>query len=355
MYHYVNELAGSITLSPARFEEHCRVLAEAGWRGVGLEEAEAYFESNEALPAKSFVFSFDDGYLDNYFYALPLLHKYGHKGVVFAVSNRLEASDAPRACITDLLENKVTVPDVVRMPQERTSQGFTIRRDVFFNHAEARLADTHGTLAIASHSRGHYGVCVGPEYNGFFKPGSMSRTFYRTEDAMPWGVPNFKVRAGLFHRAFVLNPELVAAVTKLVPQNFDSAVEFFANEKNGHDLARQVAGFSGRLGRYESDAERRERMWREINGGKSELEAILGHSVRSLCWPWGEFCEEARGLARDAGFRVFFTTKEGINPPGEACAIHRFKAKDKNGAWLRSRAFLYSRPFLGSLYAKMRM
>ena len=355
MYHYVNELAGGITLSPTRFEEHCRALAEAGWQGVGLAEAEEYLENGAPLPLKSVLLSFDDGYLDNYFFALPLLRKYGHRGVVFAVSDRLEKGGPVRASVEDLLDGRASVPDAVRVPEERSPQGFRIRRDVFLNHAEAKMADAQGTLAVASHSRGHFGVCLGPEFDGFFRPGDMPRTFYRTEAPMPWGMPNFRIRAGLLHRAFVPDPEMMRAITRLVPQDVGQAAEFFANRKNEDALARLVGGFAGRMGRFETDGERRERMWQEIAGGKAELESILGHSVRSLCWPWGDYCDEAHGLAREAGFSVFFTTAEGPNPPGSAAAAHRFKGKDKAGRWLLSRAFLYSRPVLGHWYARMRM
>lgn len=355
MYHYVNDLASGTTLAPARFEEHCRALAEAGWRGVGLAEAEGYLEAREPLPARSILLTFDDGYLDNYLYAMPLLRKYGHKGCVFAVSGRLEKGDAPRVDILKALDGGARIPEAVRVPQERTARGYTIRRDVFLNHAEARLADAHGVLAVASHCRGHFGVCVGPDFDGFLRPGSQPRTFYHTEEPMPWGMPKFRVRAGLFHRAFLPDPEMATAVARLVPQDDDQAAEFFADEKNERRLALLVEGFSGRLGRYETDCERTERMRREIAGGKAELESVLGHPVRSLCWPWGEYCPEAHELAREAGFRVFFTTREGTNPPGGAATAHRFKAKNKNGGWLLSRAFLYSRPVLGNLYAKMRM
>lgn len=355
MYHYVNDLEGGITLSPSRFEEHCRSLAEKGWRGVGLAEAESFLINGEALPPKSLLLTFDDGYLDNYLCALPVLHKYGHKAVVFAVSNRLGEGESPRAGLEETLEGRAKVPPHVRMPVQETAQGFTVRRDVFLNRAEARLMDGQGSLAVASHGRGHFGVCLGPEFSGFHQPRTRYRTFYRTEEDPVWGMPEFKVKAGLLHRAFLPNPDMVEAVKKLVPQDFDGAADFFARPVSVKELEALIASFAANMGRYENDDERRERMWREIHGGKAELEAVLGHPVRSLCWPWGQYCEEAFQLARDAGFELFFTTKEGTNRPGRPEAVRRFKAKDKSGAWMLWRARLYSRPLLGNVYAKLRM
>jgi peptidoglycan/xylan/chitin deacetylase (PgdA/CDA1 family) len=355
MYHYVNEYAGSITVSPDRFEEHCRSLAEDGWRGVGLAEAEEYFLNGEPLPAKSLLITFDDGFLDNAMYALPLLNRHGHRAVTFAVSNRLEPGGPPRFSLEDVLAGRCVAPEGVRRPLRHSPQGFSLREDVFMNHAEARMLHAQGCLSIASHSRGHYGVFVNSEYKDFLRPGDQFRTFYRAEEEPIWGMPQFTVLAGLKFRAFVPDPEMVEAIKRLVPQDVDGAVEFFAREANVRQLERLCGSYAGKMGRFETDPERRDRMWREIAGGKEELESILGRETRTLCWPWGYYCEEAFELARAAGFQIFFTTREGVNPPGRPDAIHRFKAKDKSGDWLRQRAFIYSRPLLGRLYAAMRI
>jgi peptidoglycan/xylan/chitin deacetylase (PgdA/CDA1 family) len=358
MYHYVNEFAGSITVSPDCFEEHCRVLARHGWRGVGLDEAEDFLIRGKDLPKRSLLFTFDDGYLDNYVYALPSLHRYGHRGVVFAVSNRiegrLEPEDAPRVSLEDALSGSAPALPEVSMPVKNTAEGFTRRRDVFLNRAEARSMDAHGALAVASHSRGHYLVCTGPEYNGFLRPGNLYRTFYHTEDALVWGSPAFTMGPGLLHRAFYPNPDLMDAIKALVPQDFAAAAAFFAKAEHLRELEALPGRFAGRLGRYEDDSERKERMWREIAGGKEELETVLGHGVRSLCWPWGAYCAGALALAREAGFELFFTTSEGVNPPGQP-TVHRFKGKCKSGNWLLSRARIYASPLLGRLYAMMRL
>ncbi|MDL2266643.1 polysaccharide deacetylase family protein [Desulfovibrio sp. OttesenSCG-928-G15] len=355
MYHYVNEDAGGITLSPARFEDHCRTLAQNGWRGVGLDEAEAFFLKGAALPERSVLLTFDDGFLDNYQTALPILARHGHKGVVFAVSSRLEKCDTPRISVADALSGKTPAPPEVAHPLRRTKQGHIVRQDVFMSHAEARAADTEGTLAVASHCRGHFGVFTGPEFADFFRPRDNQRTFFRTEAEPVWGLPDFSVRSGLAHRAFLPAARLVEDVQELVPQNRDGADEFFANPEAVRELRAVVERHAQNMGRLETDEERLVRMRREIAGGKNELEAILGHELRTLCWPWGEYDDTALALAQEAGFRLLVTTAEGPNTPGDALAVHRFKGKDKSGDWLVSRLRIYSRPLLGKVYARLRI
>ncbi|MDR3176153.1 MAG: polysaccharide deacetylase family protein [Desulfovibrio sp.] len=351
MYHYVNDWAGAITVSPRLFEEHCRALAEGGWRGVGLAEAEDFLARGEPLPEKSLLITFDDGFLDNYLHALPILHKYGHRAALFAVAARIGTGEA-RACPKDLKMGKqVDIPEVL-MPRE-DADGAVLRRDVFLNREELRAMDADGVITPASHARGHYAVFTGPEYDGAFLPENLPRTFFHTDLGPVFGLPDFKTGPGLLHRAFLPDPDLVEAVKSLVPQSFPE-MRRFARQGGRAELEGIYRSFAGKMGRFEGDAERAQRMRREIAGGRADLEDILGRKVASLCWPWGKYCPEAFDLAREAGFEVFFTTREGVNPPKRPLAVRRFKAKDKDGAWLTSRVFVYSRPLLGRLYTAAR-
>jgi peptidoglycan/xylan/chitin deacetylase (PgdA/CDA1 family) len=354
MHHYVNDSPGAITVSPRCFEEHCRAMAQGGWQGVSLEEAEEFLLRGRSLPEKSALISFDDGFLDNLLYALPLLRAYGHKAVVFAVAGRLESVGSPRASMEDILA--ATAPDMphVRQPLRADALGFRVRRDVFCNHAEIRDMDAGGVISVASHSRGHFGVFTGPGFSSFVMPGHQARTFYLTEQGSFWGMPAFDVAPGLLHRAFLPNPDLLEGIRRLVPQGDSQARDFFASADEVRGLKALVGEFAGRMGRFEDDSERRERMWREIAGGKEDLEAVLGHPVRSFAWPWGKYCPQAEDLAREAGFSVFFTTREGPNLPRRPLRVRRFKAKSQNGAWLISRLRLYSRPLAGAVYARLR-
>jgi peptidoglycan/xylan/chitin deacetylase (PgdA/CDA1 family) len=90
MYHMVREpIPGkkfnSLRVSPQKFEAQIRYLAENGWHSYTMSEA---FEQREALPSKSVVVTFDDGFQDNLANALPILEKYGFKATVYLVNDR---------------------------------------------------------------------------------------------------------------------------------------------------------------------------------------------------------------------------------------------------------------------------
>lgn len=81
MYH---DLEGD-SLPAARFEEQIAALAGAGYTAVGFDDLRAYVEQGTPLPDKPIVITFDDGYLSNMTYGLPVLEKYGMEATIFVI------------------------------------------------------------------------------------------------------------------------------------------------------------------------------------------------------------------------------------------------------------------------------
>lgn len=353
MYHYISRHQDAISVSPERFAEHCETLARSGWRGVPLHEAENYLLHGEDLPPKSCLITFDDGYLDNYVHAWPILRQYGHCGVVFAVSGRMGDEDVLRPTSGDVASGKITADALPRVdePFITHENGYKIRRDLFMNWSEAREMERSGVMAVASHTLAHQGVFINGDYNGFFLPERTGRTFH-TPAPFFWGLPKFVMGPGLLERAFLIDPDLAEKIQTLVPQNEKEAYAFASDERNVLALQKLVSGWKS-LGRMETDEEMAARVRGELGHGKTVLEKGLGHEVVSHCWPWGAYNDLSLGIAREVGFRVMFTTEPGANPPGKPLAVHRFKARDNSGTWLKSRVRLYSHPLLAALYAKI--
>ena len=352
MYHYISRYPDAIAVSPELFAAHCERLVHTGWRGITLAEAEAYFLHGESLPPKSCLITFDDGYLDNYVHAWPILCKYGHSGVIFAVAEKMETEDVLRPTLTDVWNGTLTEAELPRVnePFVRHADGYEVRRDLFFSWREARAMEASGVMSIASHTLGHRGVFISDEFRGFFLPGRQSRTFH-TPAPFFWGLPRFLMGPGLLERAFIINPKLAEKIRAMVPQDEREAFRFAGNENNMKALAELAVSFTGHIGCMEDDAAMAERMRAEIRMGKTILEKELGHAVTTLCWPWGAYCGLSLEIAKAEGFGVFVTTRAGANPPGKPLAVCRFKAKANDEAWLRSRTALYASPLLARLYA----
>lgn len=95
MYHHVSTSPGMITVSPAHFAAQMAWLARAGYRTIGGAQLAAWF-AGEPLPAKSVMLTFDDGYLDNWVHAHPVLQEHGLTALCFLVTG-WPGAGAPRA------------------------------------------------------------------------------------------------------------------------------------------------------------------------------------------------------------------------------------------------------------------
>ncbi|MHB0980444.1 MAG: polysaccharide deacetylase family protein [Thermoleophilia bacterium] len=99
MYHYVDDepppagpYADGLTVRTPDFREEMAYLAENGYRTVLLEDVAAALQGGQSLPAGRLVaLTFDDGGLDNYTVAFPILREHGFVATFFVVSGRVGA------------------------------------------------------------------------------------------------------------------------------------------------------------------------------------------------------------------------------------------------------------------------
>lgn len=143
MYHHVSPAPGLVTVSPTTFRAQMAALADAGWRSAGLVEVEAFF-AGQALPPKTCVISFDDGYLDNFVHAHPVLCEFGLRAVLFIVTGWL--GDGPVRSGTPATPNH---RDCKRLIAEGAADQVILR----WSEAEAMAAA--GSFEFHSHTHSH--------------------------------------------------------------------------------------------------------------------------------------------------------------------------------------------------------
>lgn len=86
MYHGIaRESSGSLVISAKQFEAQIKALSEAGYTGVSVEQMTGYVDKGTELPEKPVLITFDDGYLNNYELAYPILKKYNMKATIFVI------------------------------------------------------------------------------------------------------------------------------------------------------------------------------------------------------------------------------------------------------------------------------
>lgn len=90
MYHSLlrdEKLQNDYTISPTLFENDLKYLTENGYTTVVVKDLTDYVYGKKSLPEKCIMLTFDDGYYNNYYYALPLLEKYNCKAVVSPIAS----------------------------------------------------------------------------------------------------------------------------------------------------------------------------------------------------------------------------------------------------------------------------
>lgn len=97
MYHHIlpenQRMAlpyNSAIISFESFKEQMAWLKSEGWQALRLNEFYDALRSEDPLPEKSFVITFDDGYASNLFFAFPTLNRYGFPAAEFIITANLE-------------------------------------------------------------------------------------------------------------------------------------------------------------------------------------------------------------------------------------------------------------------------
>jgi peptidoglycan/xylan/chitin deacetylase (PgdA/CDA1 family) len=96
MYHSVQPVVpkdNRLIVSVKTFSRQMQFLKEKKYTVLSLEQAAALISQGKKLPARAIVLTFDDGYIDNYLYAFPILKKYGIPATVFLIAGDIGKPD----------------------------------------------------------------------------------------------------------------------------------------------------------------------------------------------------------------------------------------------------------------------
>jgi peptidoglycan/xylan/chitin deacetylase (PgdA/CDA1 family) len=99
MYHYISVPPAEadvyrrdLSVSPERFREQMAWLQENGYHTVTLYQIHTALTAGVPLPDKPIVLTFDDGYVDNYENAFPILREFGFTGTFFILTDVTDRS-----------------------------------------------------------------------------------------------------------------------------------------------------------------------------------------------------------------------------------------------------------------------
>lgn len=97
MYHYISTppedadvYRVDLSVEPDAFRAQMAYLAENGYSTIDFYDLSRAITNRQELPPKPVILTFDDGYVDNYENAFPILQEYGLTGVFFIVTEFID-------------------------------------------------------------------------------------------------------------------------------------------------------------------------------------------------------------------------------------------------------------------------
>ncbi len=295
-----------LTLETKYFEAHLRLFKNLGYKSISLDEFYGLMISNVNVKEKFVVFTFDDGYLDNYVFAAPLLKKYGFTGTVFINTDYIDKKTNFRCSIEDYWSGKVGWDELPTLG--------------FLNAEEIQYIDKSGILKVESHTKTHDKYVVSDKIIDFHYPGRdclypiveiypEEKPYYignnNFEKLLPFGTPFFERKSSVIVRKVDINPELISEITYILnpiisSTNYDKRFFFSKIERvyNNYKINNNT------ITAIESEQEYEKRVYEELFISKSVLENILSRKVDFLCWPHGDNNEISNKIAEQVGYKA---------------------------------------------------
>lgn len=288
--------AANTSIRPQTFERHLLVLKRRGWTVISSSSLIRARANAVPLARQTAVLHFDDGYLDNLLFAVPLLRAFDMPATFFASTDFIDPSAKPR----------VLAPGA----GPSTWRGY-------MNGAELRALDADPLFEVEAHGADHALVPVSDRVVDHVTAGNWRRH-------APLGWSDDAGDKSRWYEAAAPSGRLALGAT--VPET-DSA----------------LAGRWWRDGMRETDAAFAARVSATLRRTHDQLGQVLGRAPTILAWPFDRCCAISVAAAFDAGFHAV-TGGRGLNRAGEdPTVLSRVHVQDRafggGPLWLEGLAF----------------
>ena len=106
--------ADGISLSSKAFERQLAAIGNFGFTVISTDELISARQQQTALPKDAVVLHLDDGYLDNWVGAYPVLARHGMRATVFVSPDFIEPGESPRPTLDDVASGSGAPQDASR-------------------------------------------------------------------------------------------------------------------------------------------------------------------------------------------------------------------------------------------------
>ena len=255
------------------------------------------------------VITFDDGYLDNWVWAFPVLKKYNTKATIFVSPEFIDPRPVVRPTVRDAEEGSVSHKE--------------IRQWGFLSWDEMRIMEQSGLADIQSHTMSHSKLFVSDILTGFH-PGYDS--FYQTcnhfKERKPFcisdpgfnqllkpGYPLFEERSAIIAREVTINNDFTEQCVEILKDYDFNRYDFSIARGKVRPLYEHYKTQDRLITAIETEEAYLKRLHYEISESKMIIERALNKRVDIIAWPHGDTSKEAVETAFAAGYRAMTSGK----------------------------------------------
>jgi len=290
-----------LTLYYRLFGKYLKWMKMMRFHSLFLPELYAYKAEGLRLPKNPVVLTFDDGFVDNWVFAYPLLKEYGFKGTFFV---NPEFAD-PRNVMRKNLEN-------ARNGELKLEE---LKNVGFLSWEEMKVMEEEGVADIQSHTMTHTWYPNNNVVIDFRHPGDvytwmtwnnnpMEKPYLQIDnkDYVNVGEPVYQYGRAIGVRRFFPDESLKEYLLHYVKEK---SVTFFKTENWKGKLLRVVQDYKREnllYERFETEKEYEERIFYELHESKKIIESKLNKEIKFLCWPGGAVTDKALKMASEVGY-----------------------------------------------------
>jgi peptidoglycan/xylan/chitin deacetylase (PgdA/CDA1 family) len=305
MYHRITELDVDnwrLSVTPKHFTQHLEILNKSA-RVVSLQQLTEELDAGKSIN-RSIAITFDDGYADNLLNAKPLLEKYGIRATVFVANGYVEKQ---QEYWWDELEKLFLQPGT--LPEK-------LELDIKDRHYRWELGEA------TTYSQTDY---------------QQHRNWCAEEKNYP------TLRHNLYRSIWQLMLPLLPEEQQQILDKLRTWAEIKTETRSTHrplTLAEVPMLEEGNLISVGSHTVMHpylsalpiSRQREEIQANKARLEEILGHSVSSFAYPYGNYSPETVNLVKEAGFsRACSTISAGVRQKCDCFQLPRVEILNWDG------------------------
>lgn len=332
LYHQVNDLS---SVTPELFEEHLKIIKKMGMKTLTISEL-----GNKKNNGKNILITFDDGYYDNYRIVFPLLKKYNMKATIFL--NTLFIDDI----YTEEREIKISkVANYEAVSNyKKTGNGKSLQ---YMTWLEIKEMKESGLVEFQAHSHKHSPIFSSDKLIGIYEknPKDMSESFLYGD--VLEGYPEFPKRGEYSTKGIIIDKEFFSIFKKYYDENLKDkskkekiklGEKFIQENKNNFFF-------------YENDSDFLERVEKDFDENRREIEQKLGTKVEYFCWPWGHRNKDIIKFLKKKGIKGFVTTKKGTNSINSNLEmIRRIELRDFTPKKFKLNLLIGKNYILGKIY-----